>query len=88
MSEQMIVQIELIFFGLVAIFFLVLLSKAQQIVNLLKTIAENGQVAVNKHVEPQSVSAKECTNEEIAAVMGVIAKLMPDKKVASIKLVV
>lgn len=84
-------EIQLVFYGLVIILFFMLLNKLERIFTLLSESVDR-----SKHTNTGAVSAMSATSagigsaateDEIAAVLAVIAKLLPDKQVAAIRLV-
>lgn len=90
MSEEVITAIQLGFYGLVVILFLVLLAKVEKISILLAEANDpsNQNVATKPTGSLAELAHKDAASEdEIAAVLAVICRLMPDKKVAAVRMV-
>ncbi|HYH03199.1 MAG TPA: hypothetical protein VEC37_08870 [Bacillota bacterium] len=90
MSGEIVTGIQLGFYGLVVILFLVLLNKLERIGTLLaEANSRDNQIVTGTTTGTITGygAGDSVTDEEIAAVLAVIAKLMPDKQVASVRMV-
>ena len=89
MSGEVLTGIQLGFYGLVVILFLVLLAKLEKISTLLAEANNrcNQNVATIPTGSLAGFDPGVATEDEIAAVLAVIARFMPDKKVASVRMV-
>ncbi|HEY8463337.1 MAG TPA: hypothetical protein VIM29_04830 [Bacillota bacterium] len=85
------IGIQLVFYGLVIILFFMLLNKLERISTLLAETVNHSKHTNTGAIPAMSVTSagrgSAATEDEIAAVLAVIAKLLPDKQVAAIRLV-
>ncbi|NLW46070.1 MAG: acyl-CoA carboxylase subunit epsilon [Firmicutes bacterium] len=82
MKETVSISLEIYLLGLIAFLLAVIMFMLRKVIQLLITFPErNEQIAAAELKDyGRSVSTMDCTEEELAAITAVLARLLPDKE--------
>lgn len=88
MKETVSVGLGTYLLGLIAFLLVVIMFMINKLITLLSANLERqGQASVSEALNYNNSSLKaDCTEEELAAITAVLAKLMPDKKLSIVNL--
>lgn len=86
MSPEMAINLGLALMGLIAVLLILILKELHNLSSNFEHSFEHSEVPVAPKAENYTPSSNQgITDEEVAAIAAVVAKLMPDKKIASIR---
>lgn len=88
MKETVSIGLEIYLLGLITLLLIILIFMLRKVIELLTVFQErHAQLAAPETAGiDRSVSTADCTEEELAAITAVLAKLLPDKKLNIVNL--